>query len=90
MDYETQNRYEFTVFINDVSADLTVPSRQGSAKVIVIVRDIDDQYPLFTQSSYTESFFENVPLRTEILSVTVSSTQIEYVRHKPCFQVFNA
>ena len=72
LDRETQDRYEFSVFINDVSNDQTGPSRQGAAKVIVIVRDKDDNNPRFVQTSYTGSFFENVPLQTPILTVTVS------------------
>ena len=72
LDREAQNRYEFVVFINDISNDQTGPSRQGTARVIVNVLDRRDNNPRFSPITYEEGFFENVPVGTPILTVTVS------------------
>ncbi|KAG8539365.1 hypothetical protein GDO81_021011, partial [Engystomops pustulosus] len=46
------------------------PMRSGSALIRVIVTDVNDNFPVFTQSVYKVSVNENVPVNTTIITVT--------------------
>ena len=67
LDYETTKRYEFLVYATDQASD----SRRGSATVVVIVNDIQDNIPLFVQTEYEASVNEG-SIGLSVLTVRVS------------------
>ncbi|XP_072352995.1 protocadherin Fat 1a isoform X3 [Scyliorhinus torazame] len=52
--------------------EVIIVNRQASTKVIVYVRDMNDNAPEFKQSSYKASVSENVPIGTIVLTVTAT------------------
>ncbi|XP_069825446.1 protocadherin gamma-B1-like isoform X37 [Dendropsophus ebraccatus] len=46
------------------------PMRSGTALISIIVTDVNDNFPIFTQSVYKVSVNENTPVNTTILTVT--------------------
>ncbi|XP_063784665.1 protocadherin gamma-C5-like isoform X34 [Pseudophryne corroboree] len=51
------------------------PARSGSCKITIHVLDINDNAPVFDQSVYKISFRENLPLKTELL--TLNATDLD-------------
>ena len=72
LDYETQNRHEFTVFAHDSGT----PSLLGHADIIVIVNDVNDNIPMFTSAVYTGFYYNTVPIGTSVLQVMVSGVRV--------------
>ncbi|KAK3608191.1 hypothetical protein CHS0354_039205 [Potamilus streckersoni] len=54
LDYESQNQYIFEVLAVDRASD----SRTGTVSIIVIVTDVQDSVPLFTQQIFTANVAE--------------------------------
>jgi len=65
-DYERTKRLVFSVIAVDSGRPVALSSTVG---VVVVVIDINDERPEFTQQSYSFGTFENQPSRTEIGSV---------------------
>ncbi|XP_056372751.1 protocadherin gamma-B1-like isoform X18 [Hyla sarda] len=68
LDRETQSLHELIL----TSVDGGKPMRSGTASIRIIVTDVNDNFPIFTQSVYKVSVNENTPVNTTI--VTVNST----------------
>ncbi|XP_046523735.1 protocadherin gamma-A2-like [Equus quagga] len=64
------------------------PIRSGTSRIRVVVQDVNDNAPVFTQSEYRVSVLENIPLGTRILTVTATdadegyNAQVEYFQEK--------
>jgi protocadherin Fat 4 len=71
IDFETAKQYSFHVTAQDDG----IPPRQSSVLVTVNVRDLNDNYPLFTQTVYSAIVKEELPSGQNI--VTVSATDID-------------
>ncbi|XP_012320156.2 protocadherin gamma-A4 isoform X14 [Aotus nancymaae] len=50
------------------------PVRSGTARILIIVVDINDNAPVFSQSEYHVSVRENVPIGTRLLTVKATDT----------------
>nr|XP_012320156.1 protocadherin gamma-A4 isoform X13 [Aotus nancymaae] len=50
------------------------PVRSGTARILIIVVDINDNAPVFTQPEYHVSVRENVPVGTRLLTVKATDT----------------
>ncbi|CAN2391453.1 homophilic cell adhesion via plasma membrane adhesion molecules, partial [Pristimantis euphronides] len=48
------------------------PARSGSTQITVLVLDINDNPPVFSQSRYKASLSENVPLKTVVLKLNAT------------------
>uniref|UniRef100_A0A672ZHA7 Protocadherin 1b n=1 Tax=Sphaeramia orbicularis TaxID=375764 RepID=A0A672ZHA7_9TELE len=70
LDREETERYEFRV----AAADKGVPSKTGTATVVVNVLDRNDNDPKFMLSSYSFSVIENMPPLNPVGVVTVTDT----------------
>ncbi|XP_068129835.1 protocadherin Fat 4-like [Hyperolius riggenbachi] len=68
LDRESQNVHEFSI----VAADGGSPVRSATALIRIIVIDVNDNFPVFTQEVYKISVSENIPVNTTI--VTVNAT----------------
>ncbi|XP_069825368.1 protocadherin gamma-B1-like isoform X24 [Dendropsophus ebraccatus] len=68
LDRETQSLHELIL----TAMDGGKPMRSGTALIRIIVTDVNDNFPIFTQSVYKVSVNENTPVNTTIL--TVNST----------------
>ncbi|XP_069825356.1 protocadherin gamma-B1-like isoform X12 [Dendropsophus ebraccatus] len=68
LDRETQSLHELIL----TAMDGGKPMRSGTALIRIIVTDVNDNFPIFTQSVYKVSVNENTPVNTTI--ITVNST----------------
>ncbi|XP_075131408.1 protocadherin gamma-B1-like isoform X20 [Leptodactylus fuscus] len=68
LDRETQSLHELIL----TAMDGGKPMRSGTAVIRIIVTDVNDNFPVFTQSVYKVSVNENTPVNTTI--ITVNST----------------
>ncbi|KAH3873306.1 hypothetical protein DPMN_036538, partial [Dreissena polymorpha] len=79
LDYETQSQYAFIVEAVDSASD----SRTGTASVSIRVIDIQDNVPLFVETSVTVTVAESATIGTTIVRVTAldrdSVSNIQYV-----------
>nr|CAB3229665.1 cadherin EGF LAG seven-pass G-type receptor 2 [Phallusia mammillata] len=66
LDYETKQRYQFTVRASDNGS----PKKHDEATVVVTIRDVNDNAPYFTETRYEERIAEDTGLGTEILRIT--------------------
>ncbi|XP_071055461.1 cadherin-87A [Onthophagus taurus] len=71
IDYEKIKSLNFTV----IASDTGVPQLNSSATVIVSVKNINDNDPIFSQNEYNVSINENSPVGTPIL--TVKATDLD-------------
>ncbi|WAQ95445.1 FAT4-like protein [Mya arenaria] len=74
LDYETQNQY---VLIAEAS-DSAIDRRTGTATVTVNVRDIQDQVPLFVETSVSA----NVPESANIGTVAIDADSVPNVQYE--------
>ncbi|XP_066450094.1 protocadherin gamma-B1-like [Eleutherodactylus coqui] len=68
LDRETQNKHELILTASDGGN----PVQTGTALVNVIINDINDNVPVFTQDVYKVSVRENIPVNSTILQVSAS------------------
>ncbi len=65
-------------FIGEVIAsDLGVPRKMATAEISVVVRDVNDHPPQFTQSSYDISLAIDTPVNTEIFAFIATDADYE-------------
>ncbi|XP_063304097.1 protocadherin gamma-B1-like isoform X40 [Pelobates fuscus] len=80
LDRETQNTYELIL----TALDGGNPVRSGTALIKIMVADINDNFPIFSQEVYKVSIAENTPGNVTLLHVTAtdqdegSNAQITY------------
>ena len=67
LDYETRSQYILIV----QAVDGPVDKRTGTATVTVNVNDVQDQVPLFVETSVSVTVDENVPIGNVVASLTV-------------------
>ncbi|XP_077122274.1 protocadherin gamma-B1-like isoform X4 [Ranitomeya variabilis] len=68
LDRETQNKHELILTASDGGN----PVQTGTALINVIINDINDNSPVFTQDVYKVSVRENIPVNSTILHVSAS------------------
>ncbi|XP_075066027.1 protocadherin gamma-B1-like isoform X5 [Mixophyes fleayi] len=68
LDRETQSNYELIL----TAFDGGNPVQTGSALIKIIINDINDNAPIFTQEVYKVSVMENIPLNSTVLQVSAS------------------
>ena len=73
LDREEQDLFYFLV----TAIDMGTPALTGTAQVVVMVLDHNDNVPLFNASSYTAVLDEDTPTGTLVLSVGVTDIDID-------------
>ncbi|KAM3926571.1 protocadherin gamma-B1-like [Leptodactylus fuscus] len=68
LDRETQDKHELILTASDGGN----PVQTGTALINIIINDINDNSPVFTQDVYKVSVRENIPVNTTILQVSAS------------------
>ncbi|XP_075712361.1 protocadherin gamma-B5-like isoform X24 [Rhinoderma darwinii] len=68
LDRETQNKHELILTASDGGN----PVQTGTAIINIIINDINDNSPVFTQDVYKVSVRENIPVNSTILQVSAS------------------
>ncbi|XP_077122275.1 protocadherin gamma-B1-like isoform X5 [Ranitomeya variabilis] len=68
LDRETQNKHELIL----TASDRGNPVQTGTALINIIINDINDNSPVFTQDVYKVSVRENIPVNSTILQVSAS------------------
>ncbi|XP_040297616.1 protocadherin gamma-B1-like [Bufo bufo] len=68
LDREAQDKHELILTASDGGN----PVQTGSALINIIINDINDNYPVFTQDVYKVSVRENIPVNSTILQVSAS------------------
>ncbi|XP_075712360.1 protocadherin gamma-B5-like isoform X23 [Rhinoderma darwinii] len=68
LDRETQNKHELILTASDGGN----PVQTGTAIINIIINDINDNSPVFTQDVYKVSVRENIPENSTILQVSAS------------------
>ncbi|XP_066446750.1 protocadherin gamma-B7-like isoform X20 [Eleutherodactylus coqui] len=68
LDRETQNKHELILTASDGGN----PVQTGTALVNIIVTDVNDNAPVFTQDVYKVSVRESIPVNSTILQVSAS------------------
>lgn len=66
VDREKYDTFKFPI----LAVDKGTPPKTGSALVVVIVEDVDDEKPTFLQPNYTFSVYENLPQGTSVGAVS--------------------
>ncbi|XP_077869641.1 LOW QUALITY PROTEIN: cadherin-23 [Saccoglossus kowalevskii] len=75
LDYETKNNYSLVV----MAVDQSPPYHSGTASVVVIIVNINDEPPSFNQTRYYSTVKENVAIGTSVVKVTA----VEYDNQNP-------
>ncbi|XP_077122301.1 protocadherin gamma-B1-like isoform X29 [Ranitomeya variabilis] len=68
LDRETESKYELTL----TAFDSGKPAQSGTTIIKVMVTDLNDNVPIFTQNLYKVSVKENIPVNSTILQVSAS------------------
>ena len=68
LDFETQQTYNLTVFATDAG----IPSLSTSATLSIHITDVNDNSPLFSETSYSVAILEDTVINTVILTVNAS------------------
>nr|DBA30669.1 TPA: hypothetical protein GDO54_006624 [Pyxicephalus adspersus] len=68
LDQESQNVHELIL----TALDGGNPVRSGTAVIRIIVTDVNDNFPIFSQEIYKVSVNENIPVDTTIISVNAT------------------
>ncbi|XP_075712351.1 protocadherin gamma-B1-like isoform X14 [Rhinoderma darwinii] len=68
LDRETQNKHELILTASDGGN----PVQTGTAIINIIINDINDNSPVFTQDVYKVSVRENIPVNSTVLQVSAS------------------
>uniref|UniRef100_UPI00398E645A protocadherin gamma-C5-like n=1 Tax=Pristiophorus japonicus TaxID=55135 RepID=UPI00398E645A len=71
LDRETESTHRLTL----IAKDGGVPVRSGTAQVTIIVKDVNDNSPVFPQSVYRVSLLETAPTGT--LVITLNATDLD-------------
>uniref|UniRef100_UPI00398E9705 uncharacterized protein n=1 Tax=Pristiophorus japonicus TaxID=55135 RepID=UPI00398E9705 len=71
LDRETDSTHRLTL----IAKDGGVPVRSGTSQVTIIVKDVNDNAPVFTQSVYKVSLLETAPKGT--LIITLNATDLD-------------
>ncbi|KAL3880762.1 hypothetical protein ACJMK2_032977 [Sinanodonta woodiana] len=72
LDRETQDLYKLTV----VAQDGGNPMRTGTLKITVVITDVNDNAPKFTQSLYNVTIKEDIELSSTILTLSATDADI--------------
>ncbi|XP_069825372.1 protocadherin gamma-B5-like isoform X27 [Dendropsophus ebraccatus] len=68
LDRETQDKHELILTASDAGN----PVQTGTALITIIINDINDNSPVFTQDVYKVSVRENIPVNSTILQISAS------------------
>ncbi|XP_072120761.1 protocadherin Fat 4-like [Mobula birostris] len=71
LDRETISTHQLTLLAEDGG----VPVRSGTAQILIIVKDTNDNSPVFSQSVYKVNMLESVPIGT--LIITLNATDLD-------------
>ena len=84
IDAEVDTFYSFTV----IAVDNDGPSsRSGSATVYIEVIDVNDNPPVFNQSSYTVSVSESAPVQSVILQLTAEDADSSFINSDVRYEI---
>ena len=75
LDRESQDAHTFTIAAFDVGID-QVSSQSATAIVLVLVDDVNDNPPVFTEEQYTASVLENQPAGVSLVTVMATDADI--------------
>ncbi len=68
LDYESQKLHTFLVRASDGGT----PSKSSSVQINIVVQDVNDNPPIFTQNTYSVDIDEGTPISTKFLQVTAT------------------
>ncbi|XP_072120303.1 protocadherin gamma-A3-like [Mobula birostris] len=68
LDREKESAHRLVLIANDGG----VPRRSGSAEILIVVGDTNDNAPVFSQSIYRVSLWENAPKETLVIKLDAS------------------
>ncbi|XP_058398597.1 protocadherin gamma-A2-like [Diceros bicornis minor] len=85
LDHEEEAVHHLVLLAFDGGA----PMRSGTSRIRVVVQDVNDNAPAFTQSEYRVSVLENMPVGTRILTVTATDADEGYNAQVAYFQEKN-
>ncbi|XP_072006250.1 protocadherin gamma-B2-like [Engystomops pustulosus] len=68
LDREKQNIHKLTLTAMDGGS----PEKSGTALIKIIVTDVNDNFPIFTQSVYKVSVNENIPVNSTIITLAAN------------------
>ncbi|XP_069510243.1 protocadherin gamma-C5-like isoform X6 [Ambystoma mexicanum] len=80
LDREAQEQHQLILTASDGGS----PARTGTARITVIVLDVNDNAPVFNQSVYKVKLSENAPLKTSLITLSATDSdeglngQVEY------------
>ena len=66
LDFETTSQYTFTA----IATDMGRPPRSGTAEIQILIENVNEFEPQFTQMAYTITLCEGIPVGSEILQVS--------------------
>jgi hypothetical protein len=85
-DSEVATFYSFTV----IAVDNDGPrSRSGSATVYIEVIDVNDNPPVFNQSSYTVSVSESIPVQSVVLQLTAEDADSSFINSDVRYEILS-
>jgi hypothetical protein len=70
LDFDTVSSYKLTVRASDGGVGTVKNALSSTANVSVVVRDVQDERPVFTNSPYSIVIDENTPAGVRVLKVT--------------------
>ena len=76
LDFEMQSMHSLTVTVFDVGSR-PISTQSASASVVIIVQDVNDNPPVFSQEVYTASVSENNQIGISLLSVEATDADSE-------------
>ncbi len=82
LDFETRQAHSLSVMAFGFS------SQSAMAMVLIFVTDVNDNSPVFTQSTYTSSIVENAPPDDSLLQVSASDADASLANNLISFSIF--
>ena len=76
LDFEMQAMHSLTVTVFDVGSN-PISTQSASASVVIIVQDVNDNPPIFSQEVYTTSVSENNQMGVSLISVEATDADSE-------------
>ncbi|GCC29833.1 hypothetical protein chiPu_0008275 [Chiloscyllium punctatum] len=70
LDRETDSSHNLTL----IAKDGGIPARSGTVQIIIIVKDTNDNAPIFFQTEYRVSLLETAPTRTQVIILNATDS----------------
>lgn len=84
LDFENKPFYNLTVVVSDRG----VPQKSSSIAAVIIIGDVNDNSPVFSRAEYTVSLSEGAAAGTEIIRLTATGEQQNFLHLLSHFSLF--